>query len=53
MIGMNYPTIKQTKIIDDQHEGLMIKNEKSSYIPGRPKGYWYKWKKDPKMLTLF
>ena len=40
--------IKQTKIIDDQHEGLMIKNEKSSYIPGRPKGYWYKWKKDPK-----
>ena len=40
--------IKQTKIIDDQHEGLMLKNEKSSYIPGRPKGYWYKWKKDPK-----
>ena len=39
---------KKNKIIDDQHEGLMIKKIDGSYIPGRPKGYWYKWKKDPK-----
>ena len=40
--------IRKNDIIEDQHEGLMIKKIDGSYIPGRPKGYWYKWKKDPK-----
>ncbi len=28
-------------------EGLMIKHLESKYIPGRPKGQWFKWKRDP------
>ena len=29
------------------HEGVMIKKKDSVYVPGRPKGLWYKWKRDP------
>ncbi len=28
-------------------EGLMLKQGSSIYVPGRPKGLWYKWKRDP------
>lgn len=28
-------------------EGLMLKRAESPYLPGRPKGHWYKWKRDP------
>ena len=28
-------------------EGLMLKRWDSAYVPGRPKGPWFKWKKDP------
>lgn len=28
-------------------EGLMVKRRKSAYLNGRPKGHWYKWKRDP------
>ena len=28
-------------------EGVMIKRRDSIYVPGRPKGLWYKWKRDP------
>ncbi len=28
-------------------EGIMLKRADSPYLPGRPKGHWYKWKKDP------
>ncbi len=28
-------------------EGLMIKRRDSPYIAGRPKGPWFKWKRDP------
>jgi DNA ligase-1 len=31
-------------------EGLMLKRKTSPYIPGRPKGHWYKWKRDPLMV---
>ncbi|MEO0671034.1 MAG: hypothetical protein AAFZ05_03295, partial [Pseudomonadota bacterium] len=31
-------------------EGLMLKRRESPYLPGRPKGHWYKWKRAP--LTL-
>ncbi len=31
-------------------EGLMLKRRDSSYLPGRPKGMWWKWKRDP--LTI-
>ena len=28
-------------------EGLMLKRWDSAYTPGRPKGPWFKWKRDP------
>lgn len=28
-------------------EGVMLKRADSIYVPGRPKGLWYKWKRDP------
>ncbi len=28
-------------------EGVMIKRRASVYVPGRPKGEWFKWKRDP------
>ncbi len=31
----------------DGIEGLMLKRGDSSYVPGRPKGPWFKWKRDP------
>ncbi len=31
-------------------EGLMLKRADSAYVAGRPKGPWFKWKRDP--LTL-
>ncbi|MBL8570632.1 MAG: cisplatin damage response ATP-dependent DNA ligase [Phreatobacter sp.] len=31
-------------------EGLMIKRRDASYLPGRPKGLWYKWKRDPMVV---
>ena len=43
----NLKNIKSKKLNKSVHEGLMIKRKTSSYISGRPKGYWYKWKNDP------
>jgi DNA ligase-1 len=31
----------------DAVEGVMLKRQDSAYLPGRPKGLWYKWKRDP------
>jgi DNA ligase-1 len=31
----------------DAVEGIMLKRRDSSYVPGRPKGQWWKWKRDP------
>ena len=28
-------------------EGVMLKHRDSLYLPGRPKGPWWKWKRDP------
>ncbi len=28
-------------------EGVMLKRHDSIYLPGRPKGPWFKWKRDP------
>ena len=32
------------------HEGLMIKQRASAYVAGRPKGPWFKWKRDPRLI---
>jgi DNA ligase-1 len=37
-------------IQDGLVEGLMLKKADSPYIPGRPKGIWYKFKRDPKLV---
>ena len=31
----------------DAIEGVMLKRRDSAYLPGRPKGLWWKWKRDP------
>ena len=31
-------------------EGLMLKRRDSTYQPGRPKGPWFKWKRDPHLV---
>jgi DNA ligase-1 len=31
-------------------EGVMLKRRDSVYVPGRPKGPWWKWKRDPFIL---
>ncbi len=31
-------------------EGVMLKRLDSVYQPGRPKGPWWKWKRDPKLI---
>jgi DNA ligase-1 len=28
-------------------EGIMLKRRDAPYVPGRPKGQWWKWKRDP------
>ncbi len=34
----------------NQFEGLMIKKKGSEYVSGRPKGEWFKWKKEPHLV---
>lgn len=31
-------------------EGIMLKRRDSAYVPGRPKGLWFKWKRDPHVI---
>ncbi len=33
-------------------EGLMLKRADSAYVPGRAKGLWWKWKRDPLSLDV-
>ena len=32
------------------YEGLMLKLKESKYLSGRPRGFWFKWKRDPNFL---
>ena len=32
------------------HEGVMLKLRTAPYVPGRPKGFWFKWKRDPNVV---
>ena len=40
----------KNKSRDNGTEGLVIKNKKSIYLPGRKKGLWWKYKVDPMQL---
>ena len=31
-------------------EGVMLKRRDSVYVPGRPRGPWFKWKRDPHII---
>src|SRR5512133_1129933 len=31
----------------DAVEGIMLKRHDAPYVPGRPRGLWWKWKRDP------
>jgi DNA ligase-1 len=35
---------------DDAIEGIMLKRRDAPYLPGRPKGLWWKWKRDPHII---
>lgn len=35
---------------DHGHEGIMLKRKNSVYQAGRPKGPWFKWKRDPRLI---
>ncbi|BAT59293.1 putative DNA ligase-like protein/MT0965 [Variibacter gotjawalensis] len=34
----------------DAVEGVMLKRRDALYVPGRPKGPWWKWKRDPAIV---
>ncbi|MCF2525141.1 cisplatin damage response ATP-dependent DNA ligase [Bradyrhizobium sp. G127] len=34
----------------DAVEGVMLKRNDAPYLPGRPKGQWWKWKRDPHII---
>ena len=41
------PTLAGAGEAADAIEGLMLKRRDSAYLPGRPKGFWFKWKRQP------
>ena len=52
---IEFATIEDLSAIRDDAraasiEGLMLKRGDSAYVPGRPRGQWWKWKRDP--LTI-
>ncbi|MDP3314645.1 MAG: ATP-dependent DNA ligase, partial [Devosia sp.] len=42
--------IRRKGAAEHGHEGVMLKLRSSVYVPGRPKGLWYKWKRDPNVV---
>ena len=36
----------------DAIEGVMLKERSSVYVPGRPKGPWWKWKREPHLVDV-
>lgn len=41
------PTLADAGPDAEAIEGLMLKRRDSVYVPGRPKGLWFKWKRNP------
>ncbi|ODT78182.1 MAG: ATP-dependent DNA ligase [Pelagibacterium sp. SCN 64-44] len=42
--------LRQRGADEHGHEGVMIKLRTAPYVPGRPKGFWFKWKRDPNVV---
>jgi DNA ligase 1 len=40
----------RSNLRDTPQEGLMLKRKTSAYMAGRPKGLWWKWKRDALLL---
>ena len=43
----NDPAAAGAGVDADAVEGIMLKRRDAPYVPGRPKGPWWKWKRDP------
>ncbi|MBD8067259.1 cisplatin damage response ATP-dependent DNA ligase [Devosia sp. PTR5] len=43
-------TLRRQGADEHGHEGVMLKLRTSPYVPGRPKGLWFKWKRDPNVV---
>jgi DNA ligase-1 len=48
--GMDHLALLRAGAREAAIEGLMLKHGASPYLPGRVKGHWWKWKRDP--LTI-
>jgi DNA ligase-1 len=49
----DWPSLAQMRrqgAAEHGHEGVMLKLKSSPYVPGRPKGLWFKWKRDPNVV---
>jgi DNA ligase 1 len=42
--------MRRTGAAEHGHEGVMLKLRTSPYVLGRPKGLWFKWKRDPNVV---
>lgn len=43
-------SLREQGATDHDREGVMIKRITSPYVPGRPKGLWFKWKRNPNLV---
>jgi DNA ligase-1 len=43
----NHPAAAGAGADAEAVEGIMLKRRDAPYLPGRPKGLWWKWKRDP------
>ncbi len=48
LLSLRETTIERSD--DSLIEGLMLKRKTSAYLSGRPKGHWYKWKREPMLV---
>jgi DNA ligase-1 len=49
----DWPELAETRrrgAAEHGHEGVMLKLRTSPYVTGRPKGLWFKWKRDPNVV---
>jgi DNA ligase-1 len=44
------PTSAGASLDAEAVEGVMLKRRDAPYLPGRPKGQWWKWKRDPHLI---
>lgn len=42
--------MRRSARVEGTVEGLMLKRKDSLYVPGRPKGLWWKWKRDAHLV---